>query len=141
MSFTRWELSVLKGAYRSVRFVAQRRHLKFEMTFDRYLELVFLPCYICGAPPQNVARKKFSRYFDKPTLVEFRIQGIDRVDNTKGYVKGNIEPCCHRCNQVKSSLSLPDLEVMLAKIKKAVHARQRPGGEDPGLHGSGSGEG
>lgn len=26
---------------------------------------------------------------------------IDRLDNTKGYVTGNLAPCCRRCNSVK----------------------------------------
>jgi hypothetical protein len=29
------------------------------------------------------------------------VNGIDRMDNTKGYVLGNIVSCCTECNYVK----------------------------------------
>jgi hypothetical protein len=34
--------------------------------------------------------------------------GIDRIDNLKGYVKNNCVPCCKHCNYVKGDLSIVD---------------------------------
>ena len=27
--------------------------------------------------------------------------GLDRIDNSKGYVIGNVVPCCGNCNRIK----------------------------------------
>lgn len=37
--------------------------------------------------------------------------GIDRVDNSKGYLKTNCVPCCKHCNYVKGDLSIADFEI------------------------------
>ena len=37
--------------------------------------------------------------------------GIDRVDNTKGYVESNCVPCCKHCNYVKGNLSVADFKI------------------------------
>ena len=37
--------------------------------------------------------------------------GIDRVDNAKGYIKTNCVPCCKHCNYVKGDLSITDFEI------------------------------
>jgi hypothetical protein len=34
--------------------------------------------------------------------------GIDRVDNLKGYISENCVPCCKHCNYVKGDLSIED---------------------------------
>jgi 5-methylcytosine-specific restriction endonuclease McrA len=34
--------------------------------------------------------------------------GIDRVDNNKGYLKENCVPCCKHCNYAKGNLSMED---------------------------------
>jgi hypothetical protein len=36
--------------------------------------------------------------------------GIDRIDNNKGYAKENCVPCCKHCNYVKGDLSQNDFE-------------------------------
>lgn len=43
--------------------------------------------------------------------------GIDRIDNEKGYIKGNIVPCCSQCNFMKYTYSQ---EQFFNKIKKIV---------------------
>jgi len=34
--------------------------------------------------------------------------GLDRIDNEKGYLLDNVTPCCKICNQAKHALSLDD---------------------------------
>jgi hypothetical protein len=36
--------------------------------------------------------------------------GIDRIDNDKGYARTNCVPCCKHCNYVKGDLSQEDFE-------------------------------
>lgn len=38
----------------------------------------------------------------------FYYNGIDRVDNLKGYTRNNCIPCCSICNQSKHTMSKKD---------------------------------
>ncbi len=66
---------------------AEKKRLKFTLTL-RVLTQNFWkkPCHYCGDPIDTV--------------------GIDRVNGSKGYVKGNMVPCCPVCNYMKRTLSL-----------------------------------
>lgn len=37
-----------------------------------------------------------------------KINGIDRIDSSKGYFKGNCVPCCYQCNSMKSNKNIDD---------------------------------
>ena len=39
---------------------------------------------------------------------------MDRIDNTKGYIKGNVVITCFRANQVKGDATLAELEALAA---------------------------
>ena len=68
--------------YNSWRILAMRRGHAVDITFRQWLYLKSQPCvYIID---------------DRKTK-----SGIDRKDNTKGYVQGNCQPCCYRHNMVK----------------------------------------
>jgi hypothetical protein len=47
-----------------------------------------------------------------------RSPSIDRVDNSKGYVLGNVLFICMRCNSIKTDASLVELESIVEYIKK-----------------------
>ena len=45
--------------------------------------------------------------------------GIDRLDSTKGYVNGNVVPCCARCNFLKSdSIPFPAMFEIVDILRK-----------------------
>jgi hypothetical protein len=73
---------------------ARERGLPFALTQEQFVSITQLSCAYCGASPANVTRHGGK---------EFRYNGIDRVDNTKGYVEGNVAPCCGACNLMKGS--------------------------------------
>jgi len=60
------------------------------------LSLMAKPCHYCGASPSNVAK-------GRPDRGSFVYNGIDRVDNTKGYEPSNVVTCCRRCNIGKAN--------------------------------------
>lgn len=57
------------------------RNLSFELTKEKYLEIVESPCTFCGYNLEDV--------------------GIDRIDNAKGYSNDNCQPACTTCNFMK----------------------------------------
>jgi hypothetical protein len=62
---------------------AKKRKKEFALSFEEFNELWQKPCYYCGEK------------------IEFI--GIDRFNNNKGYIAGNIVPCCWKCNSLKGA--------------------------------------
>ena len=67
---------------------AQLKNLDFELSFEEYREIVHKSCYYCGEFSENKT-----------------INGIDRKDQTKGYIMVNCVPCCRMCNMMKNTLN------------------------------------
>jgi len=70
-----------KAKYKGYKNNARIRGIEFKITLDEFYEFWQRPCSYCGAK------------------IEFI--GIDRIDNTKGYIKGNLKSCCEWCNKMK----------------------------------------
>lgn len=77
---------------------ARIRGLVFTLSQDQFYALVVSTCAYCGAIPSRMDR--LPRRFGY-----FQHGGIDRIDNAKGYVLGNVVPCCGQCNTAKSDLT------------------------------------
>lgn len=87
-------LTSVRNLYQSS---ARKRGLIWLVEEHIFDAIVQYPCTYCGAPPSN------KRTHRGRTFV---YTGIDRQDNSLGYVPGNIYPCCKMCNQAKSNYSL-----------------------------------
>lgn len=71
---------------------------EFSLTNEEARELMLSPCYYCGQEPSNKSKSEYD-------TGDFQYNGIDRIDNTKGYVKGNVVPSCRKCNLGKHKSS------------------------------------
>ena len=60
-----------------------KRNLTISLEFNDFKTMVLSPCYYC-------------KYFK-----EEEVNGIDRLNNTIGYIKYNCVPCCTTCNMMK----------------------------------------
>lgn len=87
--------SYFKRVYRNCRDGAKRRGYVFELTEEKYLELVLQTCYYCGREPYEI--KFAARHHGNA----FPCNGIDRKDNKLGYIVENCVPCCGSCNTIK----------------------------------------
>jgi hypothetical protein len=76
---------------------ARNKNHPFELTRDQVAEMMDQPCHYCGAEPSNSLVQHGKRI--RP------YQGIDRLDNSKGYVVGNVVPCCIICNKMKKAMN------------------------------------
>lgn len=78
---------------------AKKKGLEFSIT----LEDIVIPEY---CPALGIKIESHSaRSFNSPS--------IDRVDNTKGYVKGNVVVISHRANTWKSSMTVDDMRKLV----------------------------
>jgi hypothetical protein len=86
----------------------KRGHI-FELSKNECHNLFLGNCYYCNNPPN----KKITH----PGCVgEFVYNGIDRIDNNKGYNLDNCVSCCTNCNLAKRTLSLNEFMNMIKNI-------------------------
>ena len=76
---------------------AKNRSLEFSLSEEFAMKLMSEDCYYCGKEPANSKRDKI---LAEPILYN----GIDRVDNGRGYVPDNCVSCCRSCNIAKSDM-------------------------------------
>lgn len=80
---------------RSYKIGAKVRGIDWKIKDSFAKELIKKECFYCGA--------KFSNEWDG-----YKYNGIDRVDNEKGYEEGNVVPCCKICNVAKHDMAQKD---------------------------------
>jgi len=90
---------------------AKDRNLIFMLTKEEATYLFKQNCFYCGVKP--------SRVIDNKELNgSYTYNGIDRVDNSMGYLKENCVPCCQICNSWKSNWTLTQFKEWITSIMK-----------------------
>ena len=77
----------------------KRRHA-FTLNKDKFRQLIKQDYYYCGSPPNQ----KFKNN-DRIKSTHCIYNGLDRVDNNRGYKLDNVVPCCGICNRAKNALT------------------------------------
>lgn len=101
--------------YRQYQINAETRNLQFDITFEQFLEIAEKSCHYCDSPPtsrntnQQLIRRKVFSY-----------SGVDRWDNTKGYILDNCVPCCKYCNRAKSDMPLDEFYAWQYRISEKL---------------------
>lgn len=85
---------------------AKKKSLIFNIPKDVFVILKERPCYFCRVVKEQV--------------------GVDRIDNTKGYVSGNCIPCCWDCNRSKSNKTLKEYKEYLLRFNKDLKLTNDP---------------
>jgi len=93
---------------------AKSRRLSFELSFDEVISLCSQNCHYCGDKPSNLSH-------GTDILGKFKYNGIDRIDNSKGYIKGNIVTCCKSCNWMKQDMTFDEFKNKINRIFKALN--------------------
>lgn len=76
-------------------------------------------CRYCGEPPAPMPEKHTRR--KRLSNADWRRNGIDRVDNSKGYVSGNVVACCSTCNRMKHTLGVEEFLQHVSRIHRHQH--------------------
>lgn len=82
---------------------AKRSSIDFDLDPTRFKAMATSDCWYCGQAPQE--RSRFNKFLKNPASKSFMLNGIDRIDNTKGYVDGNVVACCSMCNRAKGVIT------------------------------------
>ena len=92
----------------------------FSLTFEQFKILCSKNCYYCNAEPviKNPCKSRKGCYPEWIKQQEIKVNGLDRVDNSKGYTLANVVPCCWKCNRMKAAYSQ---EEFLDHIKQIIN--------------------
>lgn len=84
---------------------AKKRNLEWQLSRKDFENLIFGNCKYCEEIPQSRDIFISGRKRRKKTIAS---NGIDRVNNEKGYNIGNCVSCCQTCNRSKKDLTLEE---------------------------------
>ena len=97
-----------KNLLKSYKDGARRRNLEFSLTQEQFYTLTAQPCHYCGAEHSITTYKTGLATERAREYSAFQSNGIDRVDNSKGYTLENSVPCCKMCNTAKHHHTLEE---------------------------------
>lgn len=92
--------SSINNLYVRYRNSALRRGHSFSLSVDEFKSITSASCFYCGIEPQQSCKSESVKRNGS-----YMHNGIDRVDNSNGYVEGNCVPCCKTCNFAKRTMS------------------------------------
>lgn len=95
----------LKRIYRIYRSKAKKRGLSFRISLKRFKKLTKQICYYCGKEPSLISSARGTKGYSEERIKfgEYIYNGIDRVNNKKGYTNDNCVPSCIMCNRMIST--------------------------------------
>lgn len=111
---TRWRINHPERVlFRAARERAKKNGLDF-LIEEEDIQIPDV-CPVFGIPlrihfGEGKNTKGASQYNDSPT--------VDRIDSSKGYVKGNVWVISWRANWIKNNASLTELEMLVDALKK-----------------------
>lgn len=98
--------------FSSYKHKALLRGFEFSLTRDEFKELTTKNCAYCQRPPSQERRTH--------TGVPYLYTGVDRIDSARGYVVGNVAPCCLYCNRSKSDMPLDEWRKHITMVWETI---------------------
>ena len=95
---------------------ASTRGLDWQLTKEQVRRLTKQPCHYCGTEPSNVSSQERMNGV-------YIYNGLDRIDNVKGYTIDNVVPCCKICNGAKSKMTVKEFESWLVRAYEHLMER------------------
>lgn len=105
--------AIKNSLYISCKYAAIRRGYLFELTIDEFINLIEGHCKYCGIKPYCINNAKNVINYNR-----YKYNGVDRIDNTKGYTVKNSTSCCAICNNAKGTLTLKEFNNWIQRICK-----------------------
>jgi hypothetical protein len=105
--------SMKRRLYNAYKASASRRNHVFNLNFSHLIDLTSSLCFYCKAQPSKIMTTK-------RTSAIYLYNGIDRLDNSKGYEKDNCVSCCTHCNTIKGTITIMMMRKIIEKIDEGV---------------------
>jgi len=85
--------------YRANKKNEKKLDFEFEITQEHFIMITSMNCYLCGKENSEIHNN-----------------GIDRIDNNRGYIFSNILSCCGDCNYLKNKYDINELMIKFYQI-------------------------
>lgn len=108
--------AAFRALFKQYRLNAKNRGINFELSRGQFRTLTRQNCHYCGSEPLAVLTG--ATYNGAYTY-----NGVDRIDNTLGYVLDNCVPCCKFCNLAKAGATYDEFIAYLDRV--AAFRRRR----------------
>jgi hypothetical protein len=104
-------VSAFTNLYNKYKCSARYRNLEFNLSKEEFTSLTKQKCYYCGIEPKQSIETvcKNGNYI---------FNGVDRIDNSKGYTLDNCVPCCGICNKAKRDMTYNEFIEWIDRIIK-----------------------
>ena len=90
----------LKYRHNSAKHRAMRKNHPFDISLSNYIDYLNSGCYYCGC-----------------SLFKENGIGLDRIENSIGYVEGNVLPCCGSCNKTRGDrFTVEETKIMIKAL-------------------------
>lgn len=90
---------------------ATSRSHKWELADSQFRKLTRMDCWYCGAEPAQIWQGTTE------TTGSYIYNGVDRIDNTKGYTPENVVPCCEICNRAKKNMGYDEFVDWITRLR------------------------
>lgn len=99
--------SALNSVIVNMKGNARRRGYGWNLSREFVREMIAQDCQYCGSKPLQLSKARNGN---------LRYNGLDRVDNSRGYEVDNVVPCCSICNTAKSNMSKADFFAWVTSV-------------------------
>jgi hypothetical protein len=106
-SYSESSFNTLYNRYKNA---AKQRSISFELSKDEFSKITSQNCHYCGIKPMQIT------VLSSPHNGDYFHNGIDRLDNNKGYTIENSVPCCKNCNYGKGRLTKDEFLSWIEKV-------------------------
>lgn len=88
------------------------------LSFDDFCRLSRMKCYYCNAEYSRVIEDRYREMKEKGKISDtiLKINGLDRVDSSKGYTIDNVVPCCVTCNTAKNKMTQKEFKEWIKTV-------------------------
>ena len=86
--------------YKSYITNSKSKNYEFNLSMEDFKKIISNNCDYCDCEPKEKNLDKRTKNTKRSTI---KTNGIDRIENDKGYTMENCTPCCFVCNRMKRS--------------------------------------
>jgi len=93
----------------SIKRAAKKRGYSWNLMSEQVKQLTSQVCHYCGAGPAQVSHGASYNGV-------YVYNGLDRINNEKGYALENVIPCCKVCNYAKRTMTQDDFLAWISRV-------------------------
>jgi len=111
--------STFNRLYATYRHSAVKNGRSFDLSKKEFYYLTKQNCHYCGIPAKQLLIVRKTNFWSF-----YYYNGVDRLDNNKGYELDNVVSCCLTCNKAKSYMTYEDFNCWIDRLINVRNERR-----------------